>query len=986
MSKSKIKSRYIYVIIMMMLANIIIPTNISFAQESQFPSSVDLDKFSVNFIDTKIIKEDSQEIGMDSNNPITASKTYNIVYYMDISNYRNPSDVTTSSAIKLKIPEEFVTEDTVIPINVTGIDSVDKVKIAEVFVEKNGNAEIKFLSIDEKFKDTYDLSDVYFSIGAKLDESKVDSDGEKNLKFDIFDRSITKSFYLKKYEPEAVNAVIGKHGNFKLQNKSIYWNIDIIEKGNQIKKGSYIYDKLDTNLMKFVSVKDNLGNNVDYSYEATSGELKCFIPENFVEPYSVIIETKLKTDQFQSSGITPVRNTAFINNLEGNKISNDASTWVGVSLLADNTLIKDGNYNSKNHRISWKIAANSNVEGITSTLIEDNIDVQEKLDISTIKINGKQIQASDFNFNENTSVLQINPGDITSELKYITFETEVLNKEHYSSNYNPINYWNYKNKITMKNKIGEKELPIITTMGYVHVGSKLLEKKFVSYNYDTKEITWEIVVNSNEMPISNAVLIDYIPEGQSYVQKSLIMLDKNGHFFNAYDFVDFEKIYIDNKENLKLKFLNKLEDEYTFILKTKLNPDYADNIFCESGNKELKNSVELYGDEIYLGKVESTAKMTVENKLISKTGEQKSNELGIKTDKPIVWEILVNPNRINIENGVITDILSPKLNLDTETIKLYEVNIDQDGSKTLGDEVSFDKSNVIFNYFNNELKFKLPTPTNKCYKLIFETTILDETLNTISNEAYLSGIGISKIQDSSKADNVHVQITNSGGTASKLLGKIKLYKYDSSYLNKLKPLSGAEFEIIDSFGIVRDKKTTNTNGILEFSNVRINEMYLIRESLAPEGYKKSSLNELVKLDILNKEKVLVFYNDPIKEITKPNPPSEPNLPSEPKSSPSSEPNPPSEPKLPSEPKSPSEPKLSAYKNKEDSEAIISEDIIKLKNNISLEKKTETVLKNKESIDMNTNPKTGDINISAIFFINLMIYIFLKIKILFTVKK
>ncbi|MGL5257813.1 MAG: collagen binding domain-containing protein, partial [Proteocatella sp.] len=481
-----------------------------------------------------------------------------------------------------------------------------------------------------------------------------------------------------------------------------------------------------------------------------------------------------------------------------------------------------------------------------------------------------------FSFDQNTNTLSINPGNISSEINYITFETELVNQEHYASNYIPDqnSYWNYINRVTMENKQGITVLPKTSATGYAHVESSILEKEGVSYDYSSKELTWKITVNKNEMDIPNAVLQDILPEGQKYVDNSITVLDKNNSNINYAGLFDFSKTENSGKEVLNFNFKNTLDAQYSITFNTKLDENYAASLFSTSGKKEIENTATLLGDSVYLGKLSVTAKKEIANETISKFGAQKSDGLGITADKPVVWEIVVNPNMINIENGVITDKLSSNLELNSSSIKLYEMNILPDGTKTVGNLISFLPSDINYDYTQNQLQFKLPTPSNKCYKLIFETSVKELTSTNVSNEASFSGTGLTKTE-SSKIDNVYVQITSSGGSATKLLGIIKIYKLDSTDPNNKVPLAGAEFELLDSLGIVRGKQITDNNGNAEFKNLRLNEKYSVRESAAPTGYIKSDKTESITLTSAEKEKLLTFYNERIKPKT-PDKPSTPD--------------------------------------------------------------------------------------------------------------
>lgn len=341
---------------------------------------------------------------------------------------------------------------------------------------------------------------------------------------------------------------------------------------------------------------------------------------------------------------------------------------------------------------------------------------------------------------------------------------------------------------------------------------------------------------------------------------------------------------------------------------------------------------------------------------------------------------------INIENGVITDKLSSNLELNSSSIKLYEMNVLPDGTKTVGNSISYLPSDINYDYTQNELKFKLPTPSNKCYKLVFETSVKELASTNVSNEAYFSGTGLTKTE-SSKVDNVYVQITSSSGNATKLLGIIKIYKLDSTDHNNKVPLAGAEFEILDSLGIVRAKQVTDDNGNAEFKNLRLNEKYTIRESAAPTGYTKSDKTETITLTSSEKEKQLTFYNERTKiNITNiPTTPgdggSTPDKPSTPGDG-NSTPDKPSAPddggNTPDKPSTPDDggntPTVEVNNMPTPLAGTTSKNIPEsdFNNKIS----TDTNLDNQ---DPNSNPKTGDIGLEGILIAILALYISLNFK-------
>lgn len=127
----------------------------------------------------------------------------------------------------------------------------------------------------------------------------------------------------------------------------------------------------------------------------------------------------------------------------------------------------------------------------------------------------------------------------------------------------------------MEHKQGVVVLPKINATGYAHVESNLLEKEGLLYDYSSKELTWKITVNKNEMNIPNAMLQDILPEGQKYVDDSISVLDKDNSDINYLGLFDFSKTESSGKEILNFNFKNTLDVQYSIIFKTKLDENYA---------------------------------------------------------------------------------------------------------------------------------------------------------------------------------------------------------------------------------------------------------------------------------------------------------------------------------------------------------------------------------------------------------------------------
>ncbi|MGB5822817.1 MAG: hypothetical protein WBH44_01995, partial [Proteocatella sp.] len=188
------RQKLISVMIISLIMQLCMPPNMAFAAGGSFPFNVELDMGTVVFDDVKITTEDGIEVGTDASSPIEARVGYQMEYSLHVDSYDSEKiSLTTPSVIKLQIPKEFVLEATTIDIIADGIG----VKVAQVRINADGSAELEFMETDEILRDYDKIDNLKFSIGIGIDEDEIGDSNE--VLFEIFEQSITKSFYFKPY-------------------------------------------------------------------------------------------------------------------------------------------------------------------------------------------------------------------------------------------------------------------------------------------------------------------------------------------------------------------------------------------------------------------------------------------------------------------------------------------------------------------------------------------------------------------------------------------------------------------------------------------------------------------------------------------------------------------------------------------------------------------------------------------------------------------
>ena len=237
------------------------------------------------------------------------------------------------------------------------------------------------------------------------------------------------------------------------------------------------------------------------------------------------------------------------------------------------------------------------------------------------------------------------------------------------------------------------------------------------------------------------------------------------------------------------------------------------------------------------GGVSTSGNQTVQNTVISKTGEYTAG------NKYIDWTVIINTNTIPLSDAVITDTFQEGLALDTNTLQLYHMNIEPDGSLTEGDEISLGSENVEYDISTRTLTFTIPAPVSGAYRLTFRTNVTDKSKSPFTNSAYFAGTGTEQTGTSTP---ISVSWAGSGSSGTGETGSIRVYKVDSRDYNVT--LEGCIFELVDRYGNVVQTGTTGQDGSILFEMLKFDVDYTVRELTPPEGYLLSDESYTFQID------------------------------------------------------------------------------------------------------------------------------------------
>lgn len=546
-----------------------------------------------------------------------------------------------------------------------------------------------------------------------------------------------------------------------------------------------------------------------YTYDAGTRTLVYTFGGPISAPYTLTFSTDVDPAVYDRNQTVNYSNTAVVT---GSNVPGGATDMRGVGV--NSTIIdKQGQaYNRATGEITWLIIVDVNEVPIQNCVVRDTINAGQEFIPSSVLVDGAA-DPLNFTYDAGTRLFTYTfPADI-NELHRIEFRTRVTDPAVYMSNANR----NYSNTAT----ISGSNIPNSSDTATRNVVSQVIAKTSTNYNYETREIDWRIVVNANQMPLSNVVVTDDIRPGQEYVAGSAVITgagaDQSGFAYTAAAPGDVTKT-----GTLTYTFPGNITAQYIITFKTRIT-DLS--IFGTNGDQTLQNSASLTHNFLP-GGVTGSGTCTVHNVVIGKTGSYTSG------NKYIDWTIVLNTNTINLlEDAEIVDVLQEGLALDTNTVRLYHMTVNPDGTLVDGAEIDLSADNVDYDIATRTLAFHIPAPISGAYKLTMRTNVTDKTRSPFTNSASFSGTGTNQTGTSNQ---IAVAWAGSGSTGTGETGSIRVYKVDS--LNNTERLVGCEFELLDRYGNVVGRMTTGADGYVLFDMLRFDINYTVREVTPPEGY------------------------------------------------------------------------------------------------------------------------------------------------------
>lgn len=418
---------------------------------------------------------------------------------------------------------------------------------------------------------------------------------------------------------------------------------------------------------------------------------------------------------------TYFKNTA---TLKSNTTSENASDDVTIQRTELLTK-KAGNYDPVDQTVEWTIEYNHGEKDILKkeAVVEDRFPATMDLvgEIMVTHREGGDVDKSKYVVD---GPKDLDPGQKGFTLKF----NQDINSGYtikYKTKYNSRVYSDVTVTNVVYSTYKEEEINKSASQTFKSgIGTKRLVKS--ATNYATKELTWEIVVNSDLQKMTNLVIEDnFTGGGLTFIPEKLEVTSTSGKVVIPYE-VD-KTVAVD--KGFKLNFSGEFSEEYVITYKTTFDP-----------------SKSLFGNEAALEWAEKTADYQTLKASFNPNNETKNNGAKIGSYDPrtkkITWTIYANYNGFDVENAVFEDVLQENQTLVENSLKVYNMSVQKNGDPLQGSEIDLSSKKVDTTNGKIEIEFgNISEP----YWITFQTT-LDNTLiaDKIPNVATLSSNGTVK--------------------------------------------------------------------------------------------------------------------------------------------------------------------------------------------------------------------------------------------------
>ena len=494
---------------------------------------------------------------------------------------------------------------------------------------------------------------------------------------------------------------------------------------------------------------------------------------------------------------------------------------------------KSGTYNRSKGEITWTITVNPYQVDVDFGMITEDLTTETSYPTTYVADSFYTTSSSDdinlISVSTDQKLLLIDVGKIGKSIHTFTFKAKLDNPDHYAGNFDYEQNGNlssmyYYNTISFEGNVlveGSEEEPLppwevsTTYRGSApNVTSRMLDKAAVSYDINERKATWSLVLNKNNMDMTDVLVTDMVATGQMFVAGSVLIdgATPDPSVEINYNGADLEII------------IPVLNLQTTVTYQTLIDPDVID-CFKTDTTVEISNSATLKHAEGPTDGLTQTSSVEIANQIVSKSGTF------IESDKLIRYTVNINPNNMTFPSAYLYDEIPDGLQLDINSVTLYHATVNAIGEFSKG-TIYYAFDNPAFTYTIRTFSMRLPA--NGRYVLEFDCYITSQRSSYTNLIELRDDFG--EIQRDPAESDCDIDIGSGGTGVSSKRVKLIITKVD-----KLRPalkLSQQVFNLYQKIATNRVHIMTSTteNGAVSFYPLKNGVDYILEESSGSSGY------------------------------------------------------------------------------------------------------------------------------------------------------
>ena len=600
--------------------------------------------------------------------------------------------------------------------------------------------------------------------------------------------------------------------------------------------------------------------------------------------YIITYQTEVTDNTYYAANNTTGKDLTNTAELQGSNIPNSTST--GKQKVVSEVIKKSNTgYDYLTREATWTIVVNQNKMSMKNAYITDIIGEYQEFVPGSVEINNASAtlgtsatQKDAYYFDTETKTLRYNFANEISKQQTITFKTRI--PEDKISYF----YQNGDKQLSNTAKLIGEDIPSANTSSTAtKTVSNILVSKTAKYENGKDFIPWEVVINQNQIPIQNAVLEDTLQEGLALDTESVQLFELNVASDGKYTVgnevtLDASNVKYNGVTRLfEFSFNKTIDKAYMLKFNTDVDEQHRNSSFTNtikfkgshgtqqgtSGNIQVSYQTGGAGasgsnGSITIKKVDQDNNTKLLQGAVFELLDKDGNLL--KVSSPTDSNGTAIFNKLKYRTFTVREKTPPTGYVKSNGTYTFTLK-NEDGSrdisyqfenKKIKGNIEFTKLNkaggmplpgAIFTLYSaSDSTFSSPISTAKSnasglvsfQDVEYGNYIIKETT---APEGYLLSNGIINATVVEDGATVHL----SSFVNDTIKGSIKIMKKDALTGTLL---SKAEFVLYTENGVLFDKKETDSNGVIVFSDVPYGKYYFM-ETKAPEGYISSDIKQNV---------------------------------------------------------------------------------------------------------------------------------------------